>query len=55
MDDSANRKIYGNKVTGEDILLGKSVRSNPTVEPFLHELQKASPPHVHEKNVTQKS
>src|SRR6266487_1262144 len=55
MDDSANRKIYGNEVTGEEILLGKSVRSNPTVEPFLHELQKASPPHVHEKKVTQKS
>jgi len=55
MDDSANRKIYGNEVTGEQILLGKSVRSNPTVEPFVNELQKASPPHVHEKKVTQKS
>src|SRR6516165_8113181 len=26
MDDSANRKIYGNNVTGEDILLSKAVR-----------------------------
>src|SRR5438552_3340908 len=32
MDDSANRKIYGNEVTGEQILLGKSVRSKHTVE-----------------------
>jgi hypothetical protein len=55
MDDSANRKIYGQEVTGEQILLGTSVKSKPTVEPFLKELQKVSPPHVHEKKVTQKS
>jgi len=55
MDHSANRKIYGQEVTGEQILLGTSVKSNPTVEPFLKELQKVSPPHVHEKKVTQKS
>src|SRR6516162_4779632 len=55
MDDSANRKIYGQEVTGEQILLGTSVKSNPTVEPFLKELQTVSPPHVHEKKVTQKS
>src|SRR5215471_5026276 len=55
MDDSANRNIYGKEVTAEQVLLGKGVRSNPTVEPFLKELQKVSPPHVHEKKVTQKS
>jgi lipid-binding SYLF domain-containing protein len=55
MDDSANRKIYGKEVTGEQILLGTSVESNSTVEPFLKELQKVSPPHVHEKKLTQKS
>jgi hypothetical protein len=55
MDDSANRKIYGQEVTGEQILLGTSVKSNPTVEPFLKELHKVSPPHVHEKKVIQKS
>jgi len=55
MDDSANRKIYGKEVTGAQILVGTSVQSNPTVEPFLKELQKVSPPHVHEKKVTQKS
>src|SRR5215831_2790653 len=55
MDDSANRKIYGKEVTGEQILLGTSVKSTPTVEPFLKELQTVSPTHVHEKKVTQKS
>src|SRR5215831_2475106 len=55
IDDSANRKVYGRDVTGEQILLGKTVHSNPTVEPFLKELQKISPPHIHEKKVTQKS
>jgi lipid-binding SYLF domain-containing protein len=54
IDDSANRKIYGNNVTGEDILLGKSVPTNNAVQPFVAELQKVSPPHVHIKKVTQK-
>jgi len=54
MDDTANRKIHGNSVTGEDILLGKGVRTNNVVQPFMAELQKVSPPHVHIKKVTQK-
>jgi lipid-binding SYLF domain-containing protein len=54
MDDNANRKIYGKDVTGEDIVLGKAVRTNSVVQPFVAELQKVSPPHVHIKKVTQK-
>src|SRR5215831_19381610 len=54
IDDSANRKIYGNNVTGEDILLGKPERTNKVVQPFVAELQMVSPPHVHIKKVTQK-
>jgi lipid-binding SYLF domain-containing protein len=54
IDDSANRKIYGKNVTGEEILLGKVVRSNAIVGPFMAELQKISPPHVHIKRTTQK-
>src|SRR5215471_5660390 len=54
MDDNANRKIYGKNVTGEKILLGKAVRTNSVVQPFVAELQKVSPPHVHIKKVTQK-
>lgn len=54
MDDNANRKIYGDNVTGENILLGKAVRTNNVVQPFVTELQMVSPPHVHIKKVTQK-
>ena len=54
IDDSGNRKAYGKEVTGEQILLGKGVRSNATVQPFVNTLQKVSPPHVHEKKVSQK-
>jgi hypothetical protein len=54
MDDNANRKIYGNNVTGEKILLGNDVENNNIVQPFVAELQKVSPRHVHIKKVTQK-
>jgi lipid-binding SYLF domain-containing protein len=49
IDNDANRKIYGKSVSGEQILLGKSVRPNASVEPFMAALQKVSPPHVHTK------
>lgn len=49
VDNGANRKVYGKDVTGEQILLGKEVRTNPTVGPFVAALQKFSPPHVHVK------
>jgi lipid-binding SYLF domain-containing protein len=52
IDESANRKVYGKEITGEQILLGKGLRNNPTVEPFLNELRKVSPPHVHDKKTT---
>jgi lipid-binding SYLF domain-containing protein len=35
MDNSANRKTYGNNVTAEDILGGKAVRTNKVVQPFV--------------------
>jgi hypothetical protein len=54
MGDNANRTIYGDNVTGEDILMGKAVRPNNIVQPFVAELQKVSPPHVHIKKLTQK-
>ena len=49
IDDSANGKVYGKNVTGEQILLGKAVQTNATVEPLMNALQKVSPPHVHIK------
>jgi lipid-binding SYLF domain-containing protein len=54
IDDDANRKVYGKDVTGEQILLGKVVRTNATVDPFLKTLQKVSPPHVHANKAIQK-
>src|SRR5262252_7381734 len=46
IDDSANAKIYGKNATGEQILLGKAVPTNATVEPLMKALQKVSPPHI---------
>lgn len=54
IDDSANRKIYGKNVTGEEILLDKAVPDNAIVGPFVATLQKFSPPHVHIKKTIQK-
>lgn len=54
MDNNANRKIYGNDMTGEKILLGNDVGTNNVVQPFVTELQNVSPRHVHIKKVTQK-
>jgi lipid-binding SYLF domain-containing protein len=52
IDDSADRKIYGKDVTGEQILLRGAVEPNETVKPFVEALQKFSPPHVHIKKTT---
>ena len=54
MDDNANRKVYGEHLTGADILLGNTVRTNNVVQPFVAELERVSPPHVHIRKVTQK-
>jgi hypothetical protein len=42
IDDSANHKVYGEKVTGRDILLGGKVPTSPVVKPFLVALKRAS-------------
>jgi lipid-binding SYLF domain-containing protein len=52
IDDDANRKVYGKDVTGEQILLGKGVRTNATVDTFMKTLEKVSPAHVHTTAVT---
>jgi len=43
MDDSANEKVYGKKLTGEDILAKGAVTANATVKPFVDALEKHSP------------
>ena len=42
IDDSANHKVYGEKVTGRDILLDGKVPASPVVKPFLVALGRAS-------------
>jgi lipid-binding SYLF domain-containing protein len=54
MDDNANRKVYGNNVMGKNILLSEAVPTNNVVQPFVTELQRVSPRHVHIKKVTQR-
>ena len=39
IDDSANHKVYGNNVSGKDILLQGTVQPTPVVRPFLVALQ----------------
>jgi lipid-binding SYLF domain-containing protein len=43
IDDSANRKVYGEKVSGEDIVLGRSVTTTPVTKPFVDALERYSP------------
>ena len=47
IDDSSNRKAYGKSLTGEQILLGREVKPNATVEPFVMALNNVAPPHKH--------
>jgi lipid-binding SYLF domain-containing protein len=52
IDDSANHKVYGEKVTGRDILLEGKVPASPAVKPFLVALKRASSEAIatHNKN-----
>jgi lipid-binding SYLF domain-containing protein len=43
VDDSANHKVYGNNISGKDILLRGTASPTPVVEPFLQALNKYEP------------
>ncbi len=43
IDDSANQKVYGPGVTGTQILQGKTVQANATVQPFLEAVRANTP------------
>jgi len=43
IDDSGNRKVYGDDLDGEDILLRGRAKSNDVVEPFEDALNRYSP------------
>jgi len=53
IDDEANRRVYGKEViSGEEILLGKGVRTNATVATFMKTLARVSPSHLHTKTAS---
>jgi lipid-binding SYLF domain-containing protein/peptidoglycan hydrolase-like protein with peptidoglycan-binding domain len=43
IDDSANQKVYGQNVSGTDILREGTVQANATVEPFLDAVRSHTP------------
>jgi len=43
IDDDANKVAYGKAVTGQDIFVTHSVKTNPTVAPYTAALEKYSP------------
>jgi lipid-binding SYLF domain-containing protein len=43
IDDSANQKVYGQNVSGTDILRSRTVQANATVEPFLEAVRSHTP------------
>jgi lipid-binding SYLF domain-containing protein len=43
MEDSANQKVYGKGVSGEDILLERQVKMNSIVKPYVDALEKYAP------------
>jgi lipid-binding SYLF domain-containing protein len=43
IDDSANHKVYGKQVSGQDILVKNNVRMNDVVAPFVRALNMYSP------------
>jgi len=51
IDDSANHKVYGKGVSGQDILIRNNVKMNPVVAPFVQALEKYSP---HTKKTTRR-
>jgi len=55
MDDSANRRLYGEKVTGRDILLGGSVRPAAETKSFLSALNRMAPKATHQRKAMKTS
>jgi len=49
IDDDSNEKIYGKKLSAEEILFGKTMATQSDVKEFISYLEKISPPHVHVK------
>jgi len=55
VDDSANRRLYGDKVTGRDLLLGSNVRPATETKPFVDALNRVAPKTTHKRKPTKTS
>ena len=51
MDGSSNRRLYGEKATGRDILFGTSLRPAVETKPFLDALNRVAPKDNHQKTM----
>jgi len=49
VDGSANRRLYGDKATGRDILFGSSLQAATETKPFVDALNRVAPKGTHEK------
>jgi lipid-binding SYLF domain-containing protein len=49
LDGSANRRLYGEKTTGREILFGSSLRPAPETKPFFDALNRVAPKETHQK------
>ena len=55
MDGSSNRRLYGEKATGRDILFGTSLRPAVETKPFLDALNRVAPKDTHQKKAMKTS
>ena len=49
LDGSANRRLYGDKATGREILLGNSLQAATETKPFVDALDRVAPKAAHQK------
>jgi len=49
LDGSSNRRLYGEKATGREILFGTSLRAASETKPFLDALNRVAPKGTHQK------
>ena len=55
MDGNSNRRLYGEKATGRDILFGTSLRPAVETKPFLDALNRVAPKGTHQKKAMKTS
>lgn len=48
LDSSANKRLYGDKTTGRDIMLGSNMRASTETKPFVDALNRVAPKETHQ-------